>query len=715
MAYSRYTKAKAIPSSGNSSKPSPITTNFSKGIKTYTPNDNMDLTELRLAQDARFDRIGEYGTRKGFKQLTIPVGKEQLATNESEVFEPIAGDQVQPFLYDAERSDPVYSVKVWLAKSTEEYVVPRVSLYVDQEWVSSSCVDPTELTSEIKGFEVVFMDTPNIFESETLEIRIEAQTGDLKNLQVATVDNVLMCDLETASEGSVTSVFEANIEGVKTILFVHNEFLYRLSEDGTITQIRKLPEGTTKVRFNQADYKIRYVTGKEAPHILDPSNGWSDAEIPTVDLETDVQLEMIPNNITIGLNDNMIYADETVSTRAFWTYPYGYEYQKQAAWSTTLSISPTVGTVTTIPRSTITPVPTNIAIGDLITGQGRGTAEIYAIDSTNVAARTISNIATSISSYDKFSRKFYQNFPAINTGDPITAMADLGGVSYFFTRRNKYQMYSQSADSWSQSQCQAQGGTFSQESFVNDLNYIYFANDNGIYVFDGSSEASLTENTIQNVYDAIPNKEKIVLDMHENRLYVFYPSFADGVNDHCLVYNINLKVWESFDTNTYVSSSCAREAESNRFICGHSRIGMLMLAETDDRYSDIGKPINFNLETSYSPYGSTSRLKRINKWRPDFAAVTEPYSIQCGYSTDFKDEVKYAYSINLKNQHEYIENYIWDNPINYGVPTIPVVHTTIPRVNSEFYRCQIRYQHIAAFEPVIFRSHTITLQIQRIR
>lgn len=62
-----------------------------------------------------------------------------------------------------------------------------------------------------------------------------------------------------------------------------------------------------------------------------------------------------------------------------------------------------------------------------------------------------------------------------------------------------------------------------------------------------------------------------------------------------------------------------------------------------------------------------------------------------------------------------INGYEWDNPPDYGVPAIPTMHTTATKVNGEFYRCQIRYQHIAAFEPVIFRSHTLTVETQRIR
>jgi hypothetical protein len=142
-----------------------------------------------------------------------------------------------------------------------------------------------------------------------------------------------------------------------------------------------------------------------------------------------------------------------------------------------------------------------------------------------------------------------------------------------------------------------------------------------------------------------------------------------------------------------------------------------MLAESPDNndYSDFGGAIAFNLETSYSPYGATSQLKRITKWRPEFATTDKPYAVQCGYALDFSDNVKYAFSIDLQSQQPITESYVWDNPSDYGVPAIPTKRTTLTRVNGEFYRCQIRYQHIAAFEPVIFRSHVLTIQTQRIR
>jgi hypothetical protein len=182
------------------------------------------------------------------------------------------------------------------------------------------------------------------------------------------------------------------------------------------------------------------------------------------------------------------------------------------------------------------------------------------------------------------------------------------------------------------------------------------------------------------------------------------------------VYNINLRVWESFDSNTYIGATSARQNASGRFLCGHSRIGLIMQSEADNGdYSNLGQPIAFNLETAYQHYGTTSQLKRITKWRPEFATTERDYTVECGYSQDFSDQVKYAFSIDLQRQIAINTNYVWDNPSDYGVPAIPTVHTTTPKVNGQFYRCQIRYQHIAAFEPVIFRSHTLTVQTQRIR
>ena len=728
MNKSNFSKQRSIPDI-TTRKSSPMTTNFAKGIYTYKPNDTMDLDELRLAQDARFDRVGEYGTRLGYKRLSTPIGYDlYLETESGANTNPVAGSL--PYTFTAASNATICSILVQTNRSSSaanEHLSVRVKLYANDELIGESYYKPP-LAGESPVVNVYFNNAPEIKAGDTVKIQLEMAAGDGTHVAVRTQANsgeglITPCYLiYSCTSGHITNVFEANINGDRCVLFTFNGVLYWQNSSGSVASLRTLPAGVTKVRFSQNLNEVRYADGKEKPHKLVPTvNGsgvvttWTDSVIDVRDLKTDTAMSVNMSNIMNGTADNLIYFAADPDTEALWTYPYGYTYAKSPAFSTTATISGSVGTTLTIQMSTIS--PSGIAVGDWITGQGTATAEVTSISGNNVNLKIVDTTPQTISSYDKFSVDFYQNFPAIKTGDPLTAMFNLGGVLYFMTRRNKYQMYAQTAESWTQNASNAQNGTFSQESVVCDLNYAYFANENGIYIFDGSSEASLTENTIQNVYDAIPNKEGIVLDLFKNRLYVYYASQAGGPNDHCLVYNINLKVWESFDSNTFVSATSARQNSSSRFICGHSKIGMLMLNEdaTSNDYSDMGQAIAFNIETSYQHFGTTSQLKRITKWRPEFATTEQPYTCECGYALDYTDEVQYAFSIDLQRQEIINTNYVWDNPSDYNVPAIPTIHTTIPQINGEFYRCQIRYQHIAAFEPVIFRSHTLTVQTQRIR
>ena len=651
MPTSRFNKAGVIPSI-STGKSSPITTNFSKGIKTYKPNDTMTSEELYLAQNARFERIGEYKTRRGFTKLCEPIGKSVLQENYRSSGYSFDANKKQ-FSIVSIRNGIIYSLKVKMLITDDNYGIFEAKIYNNEDnLIAKSCVNIKTSISE-QEVEFVFIDAPEIKQNENITVKIGLQHNEDRGFKLAVLGNDVIYQLYTAEAGYIPNVFEANINGDKTILFPfiteNKSELYRMTGDGSVVKIRDLPAGTKNVRFNQNLNKIRYVDGKESVNLLDPVN-WSTSVIPTVDAQTDTDLKAKLSNIMDGQEDNLIYFDAEVDTKAIWSYPYG----------TFLKSKP-------------------------------------------------------INSYDKFDRDFYQNFPAIQTGDPLTAMFKLGGVIYIQTRNHKYQMFSQTADTWTQQESNAQGGTFSQESVVCDSNYAYFANDKGIFIFDGASESSLTESSIQNVYDSIPDKEKIVVDIYNNRLYAFYPSNKGGKNDSCLVYNLNLRLWESFDTNTYVASTSGRRNTSNRLICGHSKLGMLMLAEDlSNDYNDLGRAIDFDINTGYQHFGSPSQLHRITKWRPEFAISQKPYTVECGYALDYSDDVKYAFSVNLKNKANIKMNYVWDNAREYA-GTVETKLTTIPKVHGEFKRCQIRYQHHAAFEPVNFKSHTLTVQTQRIR
>ena len=724
MTLTNFSKAKPIPSV-STRKTAPSTTNFAKGIFTYKPNDTMDYDEIYLAQNARFDRIGEYKTRRGLGFMMEPIGKTKVAgtVDITANYDYIA---VQDASLTLNATSPIYSLKLALKtlNSTNYGILQAALVDTEGNTVAVSCSNSIFTTPGV--VELIFKDGP----TGTLELKLSTQG-------IGTAEFLVGCpagtttpayEYYTATEGKVTNLFEANIDGDYSLLFTFKTAagtaLYRLDSNDNLTKLRDLPADVEHVRFSQNVNKIRYADGKEGPRLIDPANSWSDTAISTTDLTTGVDLAINTSNILSGTQDNLIYFDADTTTQAIWTYPYGFQYAKEADYETATSIkeyNPETTQTQVLNTSTLKPISdthliADIAINDYIIDANGNYAKVTAISGANITVESISHVAEPINTYDGFDRDFRQNFPAIQTGDPLTAMFNLGGVVYFLTRRNKYYMYSQTADVWSQQTSSAQHGTFTQESTVCDLNYAYYANDDGIYIFDGSSEASLTQNTIQSTYDAIAGKESITLELYNNRLYVFYSSQGNGKNDSCLIYNINLKLWESFDTGLPVSATVGRKTASNRFICGSSCFGQLYSFETTTNdYADLGAPIDFDLETSYLHFGTPSQLHRITKWRPEFAKVDGDYTIKCGYALDFTDYVKYAYSINLKNQTPIQESYVWDNPRTYGNVVTPTKLTTIPQVNGQFYRCQIRYQLHSAYTPVNFKSHTLSCEIQRLR
>ena len=560
MTISNFSKARTVPTSATTKKSAPTTTNFAKGIYTYKPNDTMDYDEIYLAQNARFDRIGEYKTRRGISPLCEPIGKTKATDTYSGTYEMV---DVTTATLSITSADPIYSLNLTVAASnaTDYGVLQLLLLDGDDNVVATSCA--AGLTTTPTDTEFIFKNAP----TGTFTVKLSTQgIGTQTFLVACPTGTTPMYKLNTATAGQVISLFEANIEGTKTILFAFKTStgvttLYRMAANGTITSVRQLPSGVERVRFSQNVNMIRYADGKEGPRIIDPTS-WTDSAIPTTDLKTEVDLNIKVSNILEGTQDNMMYFDADTTTQAVWTYPYGFEYAPAADFTTSAAINeyvPGSTTTTTFAKSTLTPVSstypvTSLAVDDLIMDDNGNYGQVTTISGNNVTVTSISHIAEAVNSYDKFDRDFRQNFPAIQTGDPLTAMFNLGGVVYFLTRRNKYYMFSQTADVWTQQASSAQHGTFSQESCVCDLNYAYYANDDGIYMFDGSSESSITQNTIQVTYDAIQNKDSIVLELYGNRLYVFYSS-TGTTNDSCLVYNVNLRLWESFDTGLPVSST----------------------------------------------------------------------------------------------------------------------------------------------------------------
>ena len=383
MGYSHFLNKSKVPKM-TTRKSEPITTNFAKGIYTYKPNDTMSQDEIRLAENARFDRVGEYKTRKGFKPI-IPdaIGSAIYSTNTgggADDFYPTS--EVTPVTFTAASNATIYSMTVnvqWASNATDHTTVPRVKLTIgDNSYYA--CVDPSTITTAPAAKRLYFMEAPSVTAGQTITISVGVQNGVPDNIIWATehAKTDILYVLRSCTPGGIKSMFETRIGGNKGILFLHNNDLYMYGfTSGLIIPIRTLPNGVNRVRFSQNLEQIRYADGKEGPRVVKYENAWVDNAITTTDLKTGTNLNISVNNIMNGTADNLVYGAVDPYTEAVWTYPYGYTYAKAPAFTTTATISGSVGTTLSVNVSTIS--PSGIAVGDWITGQGTGTATVTSI------------------------------------------------------------------------------------------------------------------------------------------------------------------------------------------------------------------------------------------------------------------------------------------------------------------------------------------------
>lgn len=320
---------------------------------------------------------------------------------------------------------------------------------------------------------------------------------------------------------------------------------------------------------------------------------------------------------------------------------------------------------------------------------------------------------TNFADYDTFTSTDFIYVPAPKRSDHLTAMAKLNGILYLFTQRNKFMLMGQDNATFRLDEAYAQKGTFSQESVVYDENFVYFASDNGVYKFNGTSEKNILEGAI-NDYTGILSKDDIHLQLHDNRLYVWYRPNGGAEVNQCFVYNTLYDVIEGVDNNAYIGRSFARHDTTDKFLQASNRAGVVYYGEqsTND-YHNLGSPLEAETRTSYDHFGSPQQLKRITYWRPIIQSTQGNYTLQAGFSADYSDDVNFS-NISLQGS-----GYTYDDPGTlYDSATyaagVANIDTTL-NIYGSAYRWQRRYKHHAAREPVEFAGEVLKIQTKRLR
>ena len=641
-------------------KSQPYNVAFNGGLRTYKPNDEMKDSELLVLDNNRFERIGRPKTRKGQDVYSTPVGEtvnvQQTSTTGAST------QAITTINHVAVKFVAASSGRATKAETNLRYIttapvgVLLATLHEDDGGapgteIASSSFTPSQLTGSAQYLTAYFPQAPDITNGTTYWLVLKAQEGTTGSFYVTTT---------TSASTSLTSA-DSGVSWSATS-FDANAKLYTATSGGVKGLYRAYrPNGSATTYFAHDDdiYSVNDGTGAVTAIKSALGNGISR-----------VRFEFV--------QDVLYYVTGIGKPRKY---------------------DPTAAT-----EEEVSTAPYNASL----IREHKGL--LFFNDTDDKTRIYFSNFAE----YDSYTSTDFIYVPAPKSSDGVVAFGKLNGAFFPYTKTNKYVLLGSDNATFSLDEAPAQKGTFSQESLVEDGNFHYFASDDGVYKFNGTTEDNIALDILED-YLSISNKENIVLELNNNRLYVFYTPDGASENRECFVYNILLKQWESRDTRTYVSATFSRHDTTSLFLQGSNRVGAVYYAErsTND-HSNLGDVIEFEVGTAFMHFGAPDQKKRITKWRPDFPAQDRPYSVSCGYAVNGSSTASFPYSVSVGSTGT-----TWDSGATFDSGVTFADNSMIDPSNmsvpGEHKRVQLRYKHAAAREPVEIESHVMTVQVQRIK
>ena len=659
MARSNFSRRHPVGSS-TTRKSQPYNVGFNGGLRTYKPNDDMKDNELLVLSNNRFERVGRPKTRKGQDVYSTPVGEavnvQQTSTTGASTY------GITTISHIAIKCVATTSGRATQVEANLKYVttpptgVLLATLHENSSGapgteIASSSFTPSQLTASAQYLTAHFPQAPDITNGSTYWLVLKAQEGASGTFYVTTT---------TAATTSLTSA-NSGVSWSSTS-FAANAKLYTSTTGGVKGLYRAYrPNGTATTYFAHDDDIYSVNDGTGAVTAIKTGLGGSISR---------VRYEHVQDVLyyVTGIGKPRKYDPATTTESEVSGAPYSASLIKEHK-------------------------------GLLFFNDTDDKTRIY-----------FSNFAE----YDTYTSTDFIYVPAPKSSDGVVAFGKLNGALFPYTKTNKYVLLGSDNATFSLDEAPAQKGTFSQESLVEDSNYHYFASDDGIYRFNGTTEDNISFDILED-YLSISNKENIILEINNNRLYVFYTPDGASENRECFVYNILLKQWESLDTRTYVGATYSRHDTTSLFLQGSNRVGAVYYAErASNDHSNLGDIIEFEVGTGFMHFGAPDQKKRITKWRPDFPAQDRNYAISCGYAVNGSSSVSYPYSVSVGSSGT-----AWDSGATFdsGVTFADnsIIDPSNMSVPGEHKRVQLRYKHAAAREPVEIESHVLTIQTQRIK
>ena len=253
--------------------------------------------------------------------------------------------------------------------------------------------------------------------------------------------------------------------------------------------------------------------------------------------------------------------------------------------------------------------------------------------------------------------------PRPHNGSPITKLISFQDALTVFTQDNKYVLSGYDRGSLNLRQATGNKGAISSRSVISDENSIYFASDDGLYQYNGSSDKKISS-LVSPLFDACPRPQDITPVIWKNQVRFYMASGGSPVNDTCLIFDKDMEEM-LYDTETYVNRAIYySDADDNHQLAEFSSlVPTAYLAEQG--YNALGGPIDFEYRLKYDSMGTPMQKKRLKRFYPILQGVDSTFSLQLAMDKDFEDSPTIKEQLLVTNGAKWGE-FKWGDGTLYG-------------------------------------------------
>lgn len=246
-----------------------------------------------------------------------------------------------------------------------------------------------------------------------------------------------------------------------------------------------------------------------------------------------------------------------------------------------------------------------------------------------------SDLAVNQQWYNAWKSTSFQYVPRPYIGSPITSIQSFQDSLFIFTQDGKYVFSGYDAGSYTLRESTGFAGAVSAKSVCITKNFMYFVGKDGFWQFDGTNDKKISE-PIEPLFRGLTDRSAVTVSEWRNQVRFYIQEGGSAYNNACVIYNEGLDELQ-YDTDTWVQQSIPYDDadDADQLIEVSSIVPTIYIAE--QRYNNLGMPIDFEYRFNYTSLKSPAQKKRIKKFFPLLQGVDTPFPLTVGLDRDFQN------------------------------------------------------------------------------